>query len=122
MRILLVDDEKELVATLAERLAFRGIGADWVTKVEDVWPKVASEEYELAVLDIKMPGMDGITLKRELAKLHPRMQFLFLTGHGSEDSYQAAIAEAGRDCYLIKPVGIEVLVKKIRELLPQEEG
>lgn len=117
MRILLVDDEEELVSTLSERLALRGIPSDWATTVEAARMKVKEKTYDLAVLDIQMPGIDGITLKRELEGDYPDMKFIFLTGHGSEEDYHAAIAEAGKECYLIKPVGIDTLLRKMREAL-----
>ena len=117
MRILLVDDEEELVSTLAERLSFRGIDADWVTRAEDVWEKAETQVYDLAVLDIKMPKMGGIELKKRLEERFPEMKFIFLTGHGSEEDYKEAVAEAGHDCYLVKPVNIDTLVNKMKEVM-----
>jgi len=121
VRILLVDDEEELVSTLSERLALRGISSDWATTAEEARKKVRENTFDLAVLDIQMPGIDGITLKRELEVEFPEMRFIFLTGHGSEEDYRAAVAEAGKECYLIKPVGIDTLLRKMREALQLEE-
>jgi DNA-binding response OmpR family regulator len=119
MRILLVDDEEELVSTLSERLSFRGITADWVTRAEDVWPHVEAHTYDLAVLDIKMPKMGGIELKQKLGERFPHMKFIFLTGHGSEEDYKAALAEAGPDGYQVKPIHIDTLIKKMKKVLQQ---
>jgi DNA-binding response OmpR family regulator len=121
MRILLVDDEQEFVATLAERLAIRGIDADWVTSGEDALKLAETETYDLAVLDIKIPRISGINLKKELQKKNPHMKFVFLTGHGSEDDYKAGSAEAGAEYYLVKPVDIKTLIEKMNAaLMPPE--
>jgi len=115
MRILLVDDEKEFVATLAERLALRNIDADWVTNAEDATKKVGSRHYDLVVLDVKMPQIGGRQLKKILEKKLPGIKTIYLTGHGSEEDYQAGSAEA--DYYLMKPININDLIQKINDAL-----
>lgn len=117
MKILLVDDEEELVSTLAERLFFRGINADWATKGEDALKRLETETYELAVLDVKIPKISGLELKKMMEKKCPDMKFIFMTGHGSEDDFKAGAAETGTEYYLPKPVQIEILIEKINEVL-----
>jgi DNA-binding response OmpR family regulator len=117
MRILLVDDEEELVSTLAERLSLRGIQADWVTTGEAALKQVETDYYDLAVLDIKIPKISGLNLKKLLGKKCPDMKFIFLTGHGSEEDYLRGVAEAGEAFYLVKPVEIDLLIQKIKEAL-----
>ena len=114
MRILLVDDEGELVSTLAERLSFREIDADWVTSGEEALKKAETETYDLAVLDVKMPRISGIKLKGMLEAKYPDMKFIFMTGHGSEDDFRTGSSNA---YYLVKPINIEALVSKINEAL-----
>ena len=121
MHVLLVDDEEELVATLAERLDLRGIEADWVTSGEDALKKAETESYDLAVLDIKIPRISGINLKKELQKRNPHMKFIFMTGHGSEDDYKAGSKEAGAEYYLVKPVDIKTLIEKMNKALNSTE-
>jgi len=121
MHILLVDDEEELVATLAERLYLRGIEADWVTSGEEALKKAEIESYDLAVLDIKIPRISGINLKKELQKKNPHMKFIFMTGHGSEDDYKAGSEEAGAEYYLVKPVDIKTLIEKMNRALNPKE-
>ncbi|ACS79197.1 response regulator transcription factor [Maridesulfovibrio salexigens] len=111
MKILLVDDESELVSALAERLSFRGFDADWACSGAEAIDKVKNNEYDLAVLDVKMPRMSGLELRAELNNIRSGMKYIFLSGHGSEDDYKAGAAEA--ECYLVKPVKIEELVEKI---------
>jgi DNA-binding response OmpR family regulator len=113
MKVLLVDDEEELVVTLAERLSIRDIDADWALSGEDALRMAAAKRYDLAVLDMKMPKMNGLQLKVELQKQWPEMRFIFLTGHGSEEDFEAGASEAGDEYYLIKPVNIQELTAKI---------
>ena len=117
IRVLLVDDEEELVTTLAERLSLRGIHADWATGADKALQLVGSNAYDIAVLDVKIPKISGIKLKSELAKLRPTMKFIFVTGHGSEDDFRAGTAEAGTGYYLVKPVNIDILIRKMNEVL-----
>jgi DNA-binding response OmpR family regulator len=114
MRILLVDDEKELVSTMVERLSFRGIEADWVTSGEDALKQAENKNYDLALIDVKMPGISGIKLMEMLNQKYPDMKFIFMTGHGSEQDYKVGSAHAP---YLVKPIEIETLVDKIHEVL-----
>jgi DNA-binding response OmpR family regulator len=117
MKILLVDDEEEFVSALAERLALREIEAEWVTSAEAALKKVEHNCYGLAMLDIKMPRIDGIKLRKKLLAACPDMKFIFLTGHGSEEDFNACTAEIGSDCYLVKPVQIDELVARIKAIL-----
>lgn len=122
MRVLLVDDEMELASTLAERLSMRGIDADWAASAEDALVLVRENLYDLAVLDVKIPKMSGIHLKKEIEAIQPSMHFIFMTGHGSERDFAEGTAEAGSRYYLVKPVKIEVLMEKMNEVFRQKGG
>ena len=122
MRVLLVDDEKELVTTLAERMAFRGITVDWATSGEDALKLAADNQYDVAVLDVKMPGIDGFELKTQIQQIKPHIRFIFLTGHGSEVSYQMVKAQTDPEYYLVKPVDIKVLLEKIHDVIDCKGG
>jgi len=115
VKILLVDDEQELVSALAERLSFRDIDADFAVTGEEAMEKVGANAYDLAVLDVKMPKISGIKLQKELAKIRPEMRFIFMTGHGSEEDFNAGSEKSA--AYLVKPVKIEDLIAKMREAL-----
>ncbi len=117
MKVLLVDDEEELVSALAERLSYRGIEASWVCTCLDALALVELEDFDLAVLDVRMPKMSGIELKRRLEKKHPAMKFIFVTGHGSEDDFRVGSGEEGAGYYLVKPINIESLIKRMKEVL-----
>ncbi len=120
MRVLLVDDEEQLVSTLAERLLLRGIQARWVTSSLAALELVETETFDLAILDVKIPKINGLELKKRLHALHPEMKFIFLTGHGSEDDFKIGAAEAGKDFYLVKPVKIESLLEKMNEVMQRQ--
>jgi CheY-like chemotaxis protein len=114
MKVLLVDDEKKFVTMLAKRLALRGIEADFVHTGEDAIEKAEENSYDIAVLDVKMPGIGGIELRRRLSALNPRLKFIFLTGHGSKDDFEVGSAEA--NFYLSKPLRIENLLEALEEV------
>lgn len=120
MRVLLVDDEKEFVATLAERLSIRGIDADWVTTGEEALERVEAKAYDLAVLDVKIPKISGIELKKKMEERCPDMRYIFMTGHGSEEDFREGSSEAGVEYYLVKPVDIDALIKKMKEVFKKE--
>ncbi len=121
MRILLVDDEVEFVSTLAERLAIRGMDADWAACGEEALDLAKTKPYDLAVLDIKIPRISGVRLKKKLQEKYPDMKFIFMTGHGSEADYNTCVLEAGAGFCLVKPVDIKILMEKIDLALQPEE-
>ena len=122
MRILLVDDEEELVATLAERLEMRGFEATWASDWQTALDLLETAQFDIALLDVKLPGMNGLELKRLMEAKRPEMKFIFLTGHGSEEDFKACSAESGQQFYLIKPVQIEVLMTKLNEVMHGQGG
>ncbi len=109
MKVLLVDDEQKFAIMLAKRLALRGIDVDYVFNGEDAIVEAENKKYDVAILDVKMPGIGGIELKRKLSRLAPEMKIIFLTGHGSETDFETGSAEAAY--YLTKPLTIEKLIE-----------
>jgi DNA-binding response OmpR family regulator len=114
MKVLLVDDEKKFAMMLSKRLALRGIDVDYVYTGEEALVMVENSRYDVAILDVKMPGIGGIELKRKLSGLAPGMKFIFLTGHGSETDFEIGSAEAAY--YLAKPLQIEKLLEILYEV------
>ena len=111
MKILLVDDEKRFGMLLSKRLALRGIDADYVNSGEEAVAKVTDHHYDVAVLDVKMPGIGGIALERRLRLLAPDMKTIFLTGHGFE------IGSIESEHYLSKPITIENLLEELKKIM-----
>lgn len=122
MRVLLVDDEVDLASALAERLDLRGIEADWVTTAQAALEKAEAVDYDLAVLDVKMPKVGGLELRQRLRSRYPQMKFIFMTGYGSEITFKEADCRTGESCYLVKPVDIEDLIQRMNELMAHTGG
>ena len=114
MKILLVDDETKFVMMLAKRLVLRGLEVDYVFTGEEALIEAENKKYDVAILDVKMPGIGGIELERKLTRLAPEMKIIFLTGHGSESDFKTGSAEAAY--YLTKPLQIEKLIDILHEV------
>jgi CheY-like chemotaxis protein len=112
-KVLLVDDEQEFVNTLSERLETRKMTPAIAYNGEEALAMVANDEPEVMVLDLKMPGIDGIEVLRRMKKTHPETEVIILTGHGSTTEEELA-AELGAFAYLRKPVDIEVLTETMK--------
>ena len=113
IRVLMVDDEKQFRKTTQKILSRKGFEAILAGTGEEAIEKL-SENPDVVVLDIKMPGMDGHQALKEIKKRFPRLPVIMLTGHGTLPSAMEAHAEGAFD-YLSKPCDITVLTDKIRE-------
>jgi CheY-like chemotaxis protein/cytidylate kinase len=113
-KILLVDDEREFVHTLSERLQTRQLESEVVYDGEQALAVLESEPPEVMVLDLKMPGIDGIEVLRRVKQSHPQVEVIILTGHGSDREERLAY-ELGAFAYLKKPVNIDLLAQTMRD-------
>jgi len=113
-RFLLVDDEKEFVQTLSDRLQTRDLSSTIAYDGEEALSQIEREEPDVMVLDLKMPGVNGMDVLRKVKKERPHVEVIILTGHGSEQDRMSAM-ELGAFAYLEKPVDIEVLTKTMRD-------
>ena len=121
MRVLLVDDEEELVTTLAERLKIRGIEATAVTSGKEALDRIAAGEFDVVLLDVKMPGLGGIDVLRQIKNQQPRLPVILITGHVSSEDGEAGTRQGAFDC-VVKPVNIDVLIGKMREAVAKGRG
>jgi len=110
---LLVDDERDYVMTLSERLQLRNIDSDVAYDGEQALSALEEEAPRVMVLDLRMPGMDGIEVLRRVKRDHPDVEVIIVTGHGSEKDEQMA-RELGAFDYLKKPVDITVLAATMK--------
>ena len=113
-KVLLVDDEQEFVQTLSERLQMRDVGTAMVFDGDQALSVIDKEEPEVMILDLRMPGIDGIEVLRRVKKTRPQVEVIILTGHGSEKDEELAM-DLGAFAYLEKPVDIEKLTKVLKE-------
>jgi DNA-binding response OmpR family regulator len=112
-KVLLVDDEEEFVRTLGERLEMRGIEPDTAFTGEAALKRISEEQPDIMVLDIKMPGIDGMEVLRRVRKAYPRIQVIMLTAHGTDKDKEEA-ERLGAFAYLRKPVDLEQLTNTMR--------
>lgn len=120
-KLLLVDDERKFAQTLSERLSLRDIGSLVAYDGESALNLIKEEEPDVMILDLKMPGIDGIEVLRRVKQTNPRIEVIILTGHGTEADKQRCM-ELGAFAYLEKPVDVNVLsetIKKANEKIKQ---
>jgi two-component system, OmpR family, response regulator CpxR len=120
-KVLLVDDEREFVQTLSERLLMRDMGSAVAYDGESALSMIHEDEPEVMILDLKMPGIDGIEVLRRVKQTRPEIEVIILTGHGSQADRKTCM-DLGAFAYLHKPVDIDLLtdtLKKAKEKMRQ---
>lgn len=120
MRILIVEDEKKVASFIKKGLAEEYYTADTAYDGKEGLKLAETEEYDLIIMDIMLPYIDGITLTRELRKRNVAAPILMLT---VKDSIEAKVEglDAGADDYLTKPFAFEELIARVRALLRRNE-
>jgi len=113
-KVLLVDDEREFVKTLSERLIMRDMGSAIAYDGESALSLIKEDEPEVIIVDLKMPGIDGFDVLRTVKESHPEIEVIILTGHGSEEDRQLCM-DLGAFAYLQKPLDINELSATIQE-------
>jgi DNA-binding NtrC family response regulator len=114
IRVLLVDDEEQFVQTLAERLQMRDYDVTTSMSGEDALEKVRGYNFDVVVLDVLMPGLDGIATLREIRNIKPLTEVIMLTGHGTVETAIDGMKLGAFD-FLLKPTETEELVSKINK-------
>jgi DNA-binding NtrC family response regulator len=113
--VLLIDDEEAFTAALEKRLSARGLRVLTVQSGEDGLAALDGEPtVDVVLLDVKMPGMDGIATLKEIRKAHPLVEVIMLTGHATVESAIDGMKFGAYD-YLMKPCEIEELLTKVGE-------
>ncbi len=113
-KVLLVDDEEDFLESLSKRLETRGLKVKGATKGEDAVQMVDEEDFDAIVLDLAMPGMDGLETLKKIREKHPEMEIIMLTGNASIKTSVEAM-KLGAEDYLEKPFDINELLEKISE-------
>ena len=122
-KVLLVDDEREFVQTLSERLLIRDVGSAVAYDGESALDLINEDEPEVMILDLKMPGIDGIEVLQKVKATHPDIEVIILTGHGTETDRERCMA-LGAFAYLKKPIDIDLLsdtLNKANEKIRQKQ-
>jgi len=113
LRVLIVDDEHEWVSALTERLGLRGFAARGVTDGEAALARLRADPFDVALVDVKMPGLGGLDLVQAIKAEWPELPVILLTGHSSARDAERGLAMGAWDC-LLKPVQIDDLVRVLR--------
>jgi DNA-binding NtrC family response regulator len=114
IKLLIVDDEVRFLETLSKRLSIRDFDVTPVTNGTEALETARKQRFDLALVDLKMPGMTGEQLLEALKTEHPDIEVVILTGHGSIDS-AVHCTQAGSYSYLQKPCETEELLSVLRD-------
>lgn len=113
--VLLVDDEVSFVETMAERLTIRNLETVAALNGEEALAQLETRpDIEVVLLDVKMPGMDGIEVLREIKKKHPLIEVIMLSGQATVESAIEGMKLGAFD-YLLKPCEMDQLISKVKE-------
>lgn len=113
-KVLLVDDEKDFVASLSERLRIRKFDVIEAFNGNEAIDLMQSQEFDVIILDVLMPGKDGVETLQEMKKLKPLTQVIMLTGHATVETAINGMKQGAYD-YLMKPTDTDMLVEKINK-------
>jgi two-component system, OmpR family, response regulator len=114
VKVLVVDDEADFLETIVKRLHRRKIKATGVDSGKKALEILETENFDVVVLDVLMPGMDGIETLKHIKKRKPFVEVIILTGHASVESGIQGMQHGAFD-YVMKPADLEELISKIRE-------
>ncbi|GAB6037265.1 response regulator [Fundidesulfovibrio butyratiphilus] len=118
IKLLLVDDEENFVNTLSERMKMRDVPTKVVYSGEEALTVVKGEEPDVMVLDLRMPGIDGMEVLRKVKATNPKVQVIILTGHGT-DLDEAEARKLGAFHYHKKPIDIDELLGTVKKAYRQ---
>lgn len=121
MRILIVEDEKQLIEGIKKYLIEKGYAIDTAFDGEEGEYLAETEPYDVIILDLMLPGEDGITICKNLRKKNIKIPILMLTAKGSVDDRVIGL-NAGADDYLVKPFDLEELGARIESLIRRSQS
>jgi DNA-binding NtrC family response regulator len=113
LKVLFVDDEEDFVRTMAERMEMRDLGGEIALSGQEALEMLEDDVPDVMVLDLRMPGIDGMEVLRRVKNTFPQIEVIIMTGHGS-DQDEAEARRLGAFDYLRKPVDIEQLMETVR--------
>lgn len=112
VKVLLIDDEQEFVETLAERLQTRGFSVSTALNGDEGLTRLAEVKPDVVILDVLMPGKNGIQTLKEIKDVNPLVEIMMLTGHATIDTAIEGLKLGAFD-YLKKPTDTKELIEKI---------
>jgi two-component system, OmpR family, response regulator len=120
-RVLVVDDEDDFRDTLIKRLETRKVPVTGVAGGEEALSLLKEQDFDVIVLDVKMPGKDGIETLQEMKKLKPQLEVILLTGHASVESGIQGMRMGAFD-YIIKPTPLDELLDKMQQAFDRKKN
>lgn len=111
--VLLIDDDKDFLEVMTERMQARGLDVSSSTSAEDALGMIKKGAYDCILLDLQMPGMDGIEALKAIKEIQPEAQIILLTGHATVEKGVEAIKLGAMD-FIEKPADLETLTRKIQ--------
>ena len=120
MKMMLVDDEERFLSTTKKLLLRKGMEVLTATSGAEALEKLRSHSIHVVVLDVKMPGMDGIATLKEIKRQFPLVEVIMLTGHGTVESAVDGLKSGATD-YLTKPADVDELIKKAEEAFEKRQ-
>ncbi|MEW6259856.1 MAG: response regulator [Thermodesulfobacteriota bacterium] len=119
MRVLFVDDEKDFLETLIKRMKKRHVDAHAASSGTEALQSIRESSFDVIVLDVRMPDMDGIEVLRAIKTLAPMSEVIMLTGHACLEVAREGMSLGAFD-YLMKPVNIDELLYKLQDACKQK--
>jgi len=120
MKIMLVDDEVRYLETTGKLLSKKGYDVQTAASGPEALEKLTKQNVHVVILDVKMPGMDGIATLKEIKKQFPSVEVIMLTGHATVESAIDGLKSGASD-YLMKPAEINDLVAKAEEVFEKHQ-
>ena len=121
LKVCLIDDEKEFVTTLGERLELRGFKIQIATDGEDALQMIEDDPPQVVVLDVLMPGLGGLEVLKRIKSSKPEIAVILLTGQGSTKEGIEGMKLGAFD-YLMKPVKIDDLITKMQKAVQNPDN
>ena len=112
MKLMMVDDEERFLESMEKLLKRKGYDVVTATSGEQCLDKLAQEPFDVVILDVKMPGIDGVETLKRLKSIRPLTEVIMLTGHGTVENAVEGMHQGAFD-YLLKPCDIDNLVSKM---------
>ena len=120
MKMMLVDDEERFLSTTRKLLSRKGYDVLTAISGSEALEKLLTHNIHVVILDVKMPGMDGIATLKEIKKLFPMIEVIMLTGHATAESAVEGLKSGATD-YLMKPTDVNILIEKAEEAFEKRQ-
>jgi len=121
MKMMLVDDEERFLSATQKLLAKKGYDVLTAPSGSEALENLRSHNVHVVILDVKMPGMDGMATLREIKRQFPLVEVIMLTGHGTIESAIDGLKSGAID-YLMKPADIDEIIQKAEEAFHKRRG